>query len=339
MAVTIYDIAREANVSIATVSKVINNSGRISSPTRDRVHKVIDELDYRPNLLASAMTSKRTYTAGILIPDIGNPFYPDVIRGVEDFARQNNYSVLLCNTDDNLEKQLEYVELLKQKSVDGIIVAAVAASPERLIETLGDSLPTVVLARRIKDPNQQITFPSVVVDNFRGGYLATKHLIENGHSKISLLGESLHIESSQERMRGCIQALEEHFLALHSVEFCTRNLGFEGGYNATINLLKKTSPPTAIFADTDLLAFGGMKAAKELGYRVPDDISFIGFDNTALCTIVDPPLSSIAQPMYELGQRTMEILIGKISGLSVPELTVLDISLVERQSVKRITDV
>ena len=337
MALTIYDIAREAKVSIATVSKVINNTGRISPSTRERVHKVMDKLGYRPNLLAAALTSKRTFTAGILIPDIGNPFYPDVIRGAEDFARKHNYSVLLCNTDDNLEKQLEYVELLKQKSVDGIIVAAVAASPERLIEALGDNLPTVILARQLNLSNQKIKFPSVLVDNFRGGYLATKHLIESGHSSISLLGESLHIESSRERMRGCTHALDEHHLELHSVEFCSRNLGLEGGYQATMTLLQKTSAPTAIFADTDLLAFGGMKAAKQLGYRIPEDISFIGFDNTALCTIVDPPLSSIAQPMYELGQKAMEILIGEICIIPVPERIILDVYLVERQSVKRMS--
>lgn len=334
MTVTIYDIAKQANVSIATVSKVIHNTGRISSETRERVQTVMNDLGYRPSLLASAMTNKRTFTVGILIPDISNPFYPDVIRGAEDFAQQHNYSVLLCNTDNDPDKEIEYIELLKQKSVDGIIIAAVATAPIKLIESLPTDIPTTFLAREITGLDQDSQFPSVLVDNYLGGYMAAKHLLECGHHKISLLGESLNIDSSRERLRGCETALAEQNLKLHSVQFCSRELGIESGYRAMTELLRKNSAPTAVFAETDLLAIGAIQAAKQFGFRVPDDISIIGFDNTRLCTVIDPPLTSIAQPLYDLGQKSMEILLGQISGKPVPPRTILDITLVVRDSVK-----
>jgi DNA-binding LacI/PurR family transcriptional regulator len=329
--VTIYDIAEAAGVSIATVSKVINNRGRVGEKTRERVLRVIQEMNYSPNRIASALGGKSMCTLGLLIPDISNPFYSEIVRGAEDCGRKWGYNVLICNTDNNTRREMDYLLALRQKRVDGVILATASSSDTRRedLESLG--IPIAFISREIPG------FESirVIVDNFRGGYLATRHLIDLGHQNIALFTEPLNIMTSSERLRGYVEALQEAGIPYRPEWVRPGSFGIESGYRLAQELLRESRDPipTAVFAANDQLAIGAIQAFKEAGRLVPEDVSVVGFDNSMLCTIVDPPLTTVAQPMYEMGKTVVDRLIEAIQkGRNGSERIVLEPKLVVRRS-------
>lgn len=309
---TIYDIAKAANVSIATVSKVINNSGRISDKTRKRIMKIMDEMDYRPSVVASALTKKRTFTIGLLIPDLANPFFAEIARSVEDRAQELGFNVIICNTDNKAEKEEKYIELLKQKGADGIIMAT-AAHNHAIVKKLIEQNETVaVIARDMPS----LAVDAVLVDDFLGGYMAANHLMECGHQHMAVIAENLQVASSRQRVRGFRQAMEDAGLTLEERWIRESAYHVADGKQTAAALLAEPDAPTAVFACNDLLAIGVIQAARERGMAIPRDLSVVGFDNTILATIIDPPLTTIAQPIQEMGKQVVDLVARNIDGQS-----------------------
>lgn len=326
---TIYDIARLAGVSTATVSKVFNHTGRISDKTRRRVLAISEELGYRPSVVASALTGKRTYSIGLLIPDLANPFFAELARHVEDRAHELGYNVMICNTDNDESKELKYVQLLRQKSVDGIIAATGVKNDAALKELISHQVPISLIARN----HSHLSASSVQVDDYAGGYAAAQHLIGQGHKRIAIVLENLRITSSKERLRGYRDALNDAGIPYDPTFVLESDFTIEGGRQAGGRLLDAAEPPSAVFACNDLLAIGVLQAAKERRVHVPEQLSVIGFDNTILAEIASPPLTTIAQPIEAMGHQVVDLIVDEIAGKStVKKRVVLMPELIIRSS-------
>lgn len=326
---TIYDVAREAGVSIATVSKILNGKGKISPSTRRRVLEAIERLGYQPNLLASALTGKRTQTLALLVPDVANPFFAEVARSVEDRGRALGFTVILCSTDNQDDRLARYLAVLKQKRVDGLIIGTGVEDLRLLAELKEEGLPFTLIARDLRS----LPVTSVRVDDFVGGYLAAQHLVELGHRKMAVLTESLKVMSSRERVRGFRQALEEAGVPFPEEAVYTCAARVDDGRRKALAVLAAADPPTAIFAGNDLIAIGVLQAAKETGMAVPDDLSVVGFDNTVLATICDPPLTTVAQPIEEMGKQVVDWLVRELNGeADVKQRVILRPELIVRAS-------
>jgi len=328
---TIYDIARLAGVSTATVSKVFNQTGNISEKTRRRILEISRELNYQPNVLASALNGKKTFSLGLLIPDMVNPFFAELARNVEDRAQELGFNLIICNTDNDMKKEVKYIQLLRQKSVDGIIVATGVRNDEFLKELIDQHVPIALVAREMS----VLSTSTVLVDDFAGGYNATRHLIELGHRRIAVIAESMSVSSSKERVRGYRHALEEAGLSFAEELVATSDFSIESGRETAHAILKLPERPSAIFACNDLLAIGAMQAAKELGIRVPEELSVVGFDNTILATITDPPMTTVAQPIRAMGHQVVDLIVSEINETStVKQRVVLLPELIVRQSTR-----
>jgi DNA-binding LacI/PurR family transcriptional regulator len=308
MKATIYDIAKEAGVSIATVSKVINGKGRISQETRSAVIAIMERLDFQPSVIASALTGKKTFTLGLLVPDVSNPFFAEIARAIEDQGHQLGYSVVMCNTDNKDEKVERYISLLLQKSVDGIIIATGIEKKEILEQLLAKGLPIVLIARELP----LIAVDTVVVDDYVGGCLAASHLLQIGHKEIAILAESQKVSSSRERIRGFRQTMSDAGLTLNEQWLRVCDYKVEDGKNKALELLHEDHRPTAIFACNDMLAVGVLQAAKEMKMIVPNELSIISFDNTILSSVTNPPLTTIAQPMEQMGKHAVNLIVENI---------------------------
>ncbi|MED4599309.1 LacI family DNA-binding transcriptional regulator [Paenibacillus validus] len=309
MGINIFDIAKEAEVSIATVSKVVNNTGRISDKTRKKVLEIIEKHNYTPNSLATALTGKFSYTLGLIIPNLANPFFGEIAKSVEDRARELGFSVMICSTDYDADREASYFTLLQKKRVDGVIILSGFEDQQTITRNLvKPNMPVALIARDIPT----ISINSVSIDDFVGGYEAAKHLIGLGHRRMGLIVEN--IRCAKERVRGFNQALEEHDLQLDESLVLLGEATVPNGKKLALQLLSGDEPPTAIFATNDLLAIGTIQAANEHGLKVPQDVSVIGFDNTMLATITDPPLTTIAQPMEQMGRQIVDLLVQELKG-------------------------
>ncbi|MFC5451816.1 LacI family DNA-binding transcriptional regulator [Paenibacillus aestuarii] len=337
MKATIYDVAREAGVSIAAVSQVINGKGKISEERRNEIFSVMERLNYRPSLIAAALTGKRTYTLGLLVPDISNPFFAEIAHAVEDQAHQRGYSLAICSTHNDDERIERYLSLLQQKSVDGLIIGTGMDNVELLGPLIEKSVPIVSIARETLSSH----VVPVLVGDFAGGCMAAQHLLQLGHTRLAVIAENLKVSSSRERIRGFRQTLEAAGLALPETWVLAggNDLLQEGKRNAMM-LLQQTVRPTALFCCNDLLAIGALQAAKELGFRVPEDLSIVGFDNTILASVTDPPLTTVAQPIAEMGKLAVNLLIEeltKVGTTSNVQRTVIEPELVVRKSTGTIS--
>lgn len=313
MPATIYDVAKKAGVSIATVSRVINNSDTVSERTRQQVEQAIKELNYAPNVIASALTKKSTLTLGLLIPDVSNPFFSELARGVEDASNDFGFNTIMCNTDYSIEKEATYIGLLKQKSIDGFIISTAYCDDVNIINLLKEDIPLVLLGRDIENADG---YPLDVVgsDNIKGGYIATRHLIELGHKKIACLLGPEEIKVNRERKAGYIKALKEASLKVCEDIIFHGEFKFESGYNKTFEIFNGSIKPTAVFAANDLTALGVIRALKALGLSVPNDVSVVGYDNTILAEIAEPPLTTVNQEMRKMGYLATELIIKRIRG-------------------------
>ncbi|MGB9976572.1 LacI family DNA-binding transcriptional regulator [Thermovenabulum sp.] len=331
MPVTIYDVARKANVSIATVSRVLNNSSLVSAKTRERVMKAIEELNFSPNVIASALTKKSTKTLGIVVPDISNPFFAELTRGVEDACNDFGFNLIICNTDNSIDKEVTYIKLLKQKSIDGYIISTAYYNDEIVLKMIKSNVPMILLGRDIEC--EGCNFDAVVSDNEKGGYLATKHLIDLGHQKIACLLGPPRVKVNLEREKGYLKAIHEANLKIYPELVGYGDFKVDFGYKKALEILTGKIKPTAFFAANDLTAIGVIKAAKSLGLKVPQDISVVGYDNTMLAELVDPPLTTISQQMKKMGYLAAEMLIKRIKNeRTAGEKVVFDVNLVIRKS-------
>jgi DNA-binding LacI/PurR family transcriptional regulator len=331
MKTTIYDVAEKAGVSISTVSRVINNTGRISEKTKKKVQEIMETLRYQPSVVASALTGKRTSTIGLVIPDVANPFFSEIARRVEDRGRELGFNLLMCNTDNNPDTEEMYLSLLKQKSVDGIIIGTTTKNSSVLKDLLQENFPLALIAQDIPE----LTINVVSVDDFLGGYQATSHLVSLGHKKIAMILGNLSRTSDKYRLQAYRQVLEDNELEYDEKLVIHTDYSIEDGKRAALEILELPQRPTAIFACFDSLAVGVYQAAKELGLNIPNDLSVVGFDNTILATIVDPPLTTIAQPMDEMGRQVMDLIVREIEGeKNMKQRVTLPPELIIRNSTK-----
>lgn len=313
--VTIKDIAAHARVSIATVSCVVNNSRPVSQDLTKRVWDSIAQLGYTPNGVARSLRQQHTAMIGLLVPDNSNPFFAEVAKGVEDAGFNAGYSVIVCNSNGLLNRELRHLAVLTARRVDGIIYFGSAADAEHVRPLLNSGMPMVVFNREINHPGAD-TFR---VDDYRIGYIATRYLTELGHTQIACVGPAAPEHPSARRVDGYKQALAERALTWDEelVPWGDNHIG--GGREATRRILASGRPFSAVVATNDLMAMGVTVALREEGRRVPEEVSVIGVDDIALASYWVPPLTTVALPKSEAGRQAVDFLIERITHMYVGE--------------------
>ena len=305
MNTTIKDVAKLAEVHPSTVSRVINDDSRISEKTKNKVLLIIKKLGYTPNAIARGLKIKRTYTLGMLIPDITNPFFAEIARGVEDAANKNNFNVILCNTDDKLKKERTYLEILKGKRVDGLILGTAHVKDKSILELEMKKFPYILISRNIEGLDKNC----IIVDDVEGGMMATEYLIKLGHRRIAHITGPLKTRSALNRLKGYKLALKKYNIEYMDELVEEGDFRIKGGYQAMKKFLKLLEPPRAIFAANDLLALGAMQAIQKKNFHIPEDFSVIGFNDIELASFVYPALTTIRQPMLEMGELAVKMLL------------------------------
>jgi LacI family transcriptional regulator len=311
MKLTIKDIARLAGVSTATVSMVINKKDeRISAETKKRVLEVIEEYNYVPNRVASSMVTKNTKSLGLVLPDIANPFFPGLARGVEDRANKDNWNIILCNSDNDADKENRYLEMLQEKMVDGIILTSAKQDLSKASVLKKISVPIVTLDRDINDV-QHVGL--VKTDNVKGAYDAVRHMLDRGYRKILHLSGPLSVYTAQSRYKGYLQAYADSGVKHPKEDVFQGSFSYESGYTMTNALLEKGIEFDGLFCGNDLMAFGALKALAEHDICVPE-VGVVGFDDIYFSALITPPLTTVHQPVYEMGYMAADVLINYIKG-------------------------
>lgn len=339
--VTIKEIAKEAEVSIATVSMILNHKDqKISEATRNRVLGIVKNRNYIPNTMARSLVTRQTRTIGLVMPDITNPFFPEIARGAEDKASQSRYSIIYCNTDDNLIREDKYIDILTEKMVDGIIFAH---SADRIGGASGlrrCRVPIVLIDRDYDIPN---VIGKVLVDNAKASYKGVSYLLEQGYKKIAYIAGSMNTQTAKDRLEGYKKALAEKQIECNDGYVKIGEYKSQWGEAATKELIAEAVTFDAIFCGNDLIALGAIKSLKQAQLKVPEDIGVMGFDDIYMASMVEPELTTIKQPNYEMGFKAAELLINAIESRThdadkletVVETIILDAELIVRNSTKR----
>jgi len=312
---TIRDVAKRAGVAPITVSRVINNSGYVSRETRERVEAAVAELGYVPNILARSLRSRRTNTLALVLTDITNPFWTTVARGVEDAASEGGFHVILCNTDESETEQEEYLTVLLQKQVDGVLLAPARSTPEPVEFIQRQGVPVVVLDRRV--PHAQVDV--VRGDSEGGACQLIQHLLSLGHRRIAMLSGPQCVSTAVDRVTGYRQALADAGLDTSAELVYYGEFTQASGYEMAQQMLTVTPRPTALFAANNFIAIGALRALRDAGLQVPEDIALVAFDDISSGLVIEPFLTVAAQPAYEMGQRATELLLARLSGQAPPK--------------------
>ncbi len=322
---TIYDIARIASVSPSTVSRSLKNDTRIGLKTREKIQSIAEELGFRPSRVGKALATGRSQVIALVITDVSNPFFPEIIYGVEDKALEKDYYVSFWNTREDVERERRYLKMLEKGSFDGVILAASRVSQRDILNLVNRSIPCVVMNRVVKG------IPSVVTDSQRGLYLATRHLIDEGYRRLAFFNGPGRAYASRQRKKGFLQATYEAELDENKVSVSHNPPTHEGGFRALMQL--KGVLPEAIVTYDDLMAIGVMGACRKMGIKIPQDLALVGFDDISQASYSDPPLTTVRQPRYFMGQVAMNMLFDFLSGRRLSSETVfLQPELVIRES-------
>ncbi|QPC47257.1 catabolite control protein A [Mangrovibacillus cuniculi] len=332
MNITIYDVAREANVSMATVSRVVNGNPNVKPATRKKVLEVIERLGYRPNAVARGLASKKTTTVGVIIPDISNIFFAELARGIEDIATMYKYNIILSNSDQNKEKELHLLNTMLGKQVDGIVFMGGNITEEHVEEFKRSSVP-IVLAGSV-DEQQQI--PSVNIDYRQATYDAVTMFIEKGHKEIAFISGPFHDVINRElKLAGYKDALENAGITVNDQYIIEGDYTYDSGLEAWQRLSELPTNVTAVYSSNDEMSLGVVHGAQDAGKVLPTDLEVITSDNTKLAMMVRPQLTSVVQPLYDIGAVAMRLLTKYMSKESVEEQTViLPHRIEERDSTK-----
>jgi LacI family transcriptional regulator len=316
---------------MATVSRVVNNNPNVKPQTRKKVHEAIERLGYRPNAVARGLASKKTTTVGVVIPDISGAIFAEVARGIEDIANMYHYNIILCNSDNRKEKEIRVVNALLEKQVDGLLFMGSSVTDEHLQAFRTSNVPIVLCATT----EENGTMPSVDIDHEGAAFDAVSRLIAEGHRTIAMISGTLQDPTTgYARFQGYRKALEKAGLTYSEDYVRVGNYKYESGMEATQYFLALPERPTAIFAATDEMAIGAIHAIQDAGLKVPEDLSVISVDNIRMASMVRPQLTTVAQPMYDIGAVSMRLLTKLMKKESVEEpRVVLPHELIERRSV------
>lgn len=331
---TIVEVAKRARVSIATVSNVIRGTKPVSAVLKARVESAIRELDYYPNEIARSLKVKQTRILGIVLPDITNPFFPEVIRGAEDSAYDRGYFLVTANTDEQIGRERRVVAALRSYRVDGILLASAPGNDTRHIEgTIASGLPVVFIDR----PVPGVQSDAVLLDNVRGGQECVRHLIQMGHRRIAIITGKLGAQIARERLLGYQKALEEADIAVDRTLILEGDFRGESGYRLGKQLVQSKTKVTAVFICNGVMALGFLKALEETGTQCPKDIALATFDDLTLDRSFHPHLTAVIQPSYEMGARAATILMDRIEGKQTGDASTVRIVpvLVIRESTRR----
>ena len=308
--VTIKDVARVAGVSPSTVSRALNDSPLIREETKARIRRIAQELGYERNELARGLVKGASGAIGLVIPDITNPFFAEVTRGVGEVAHARGYGVILCNTEEDPDRERSYIRLLRRKRVDGLILTSVTAEDPYLKALARSKTPFVLVSRAC----QLVPAPYVGVDDRLGGRLAVEHLVELGHRRIGFIGGPADVQSSLDRLAAFEAVLTEHGIPVREEWISFSDFTQRAGYRAGKELLRRKVRPSAVFAANDVVALGVLQAADELGLRVPEDLSVLGYDDISYAGLPRIELTTVAQPSFEMGKIAAEWLLSVLEG-------------------------
>ena len=326
---TIHDVAKEAGVSLSTVSRVMNDPDLVSPQTREKVEAAITAVGYEKTRAENGKQSEETRLVGLIIPDIVNPFFPLLIKGIEHVSKIHDYSLILCDSENDEALEEQHINTLCDRGVDGIILipSSGATHVEKLVKK---GFPFVFLDRLIEMEGAS----NVTSDNEEGAYQAVKYLLKLGHQQIVILTGPKGLSTEQARLKGVQRALGEEGIACHDELCVCANYNLEDAYQAILKILAEKTPFTAIFALNDMMAFGAKKALEEQGFRIPEDVSLVGYDDILFSAIIS--LTSVAQPTYEMGKNAMMLLLDLIhERITTPQHIILRPSMVIRSSCQR----
>jgi LacI family transcriptional regulator len=326
--ITIEDVAREAGVSTMTVSRVLNNKGEIREETRERILKIIDELGYRPSRLARSLATNRTYILGVVVPDIVNPFFAQLVTGAETVAWQHGYHVLLCHTGEDYGREEAVLDLLEDTQVDGVLVCSARLPDEQLLPLLAKQDAAVLLNRQVASELAGM----IRVHDVAGAVKAVQHLLHTGHERVGLIAGPAASTSARERRRGFIFANETEGRPENIPLQVESSPTTQGGYQAAITLLQAYPDLNGLFCYNDLTAVGALQACTEMGRHVPHDIALVGCDDIPLAGLISPTLTTLSVDKEQLGADAIQLLIDRIQGRPAVDELLIEQTLVIRES-------
>ena len=327
--ITLKMVAEKAEVSVNTASRAINNKPDINLETKKRVLQIAKELGYIRNAAAVALRTKKTGTIGVVIADNRNPFYAEVLNGMEEAAREKNYHIILANTQRDYKKEEEAINLLLAKRVDGLLITPVQDKDDDIKKLIEANIPFVIVGRDFEN----IEVDAVYNDEVKGGFLATDYLIKKGHKRIALINGFLYKSPAKGRLEGYKKALNKYRIPLDESLISVGDINIEDGYERTKQMLGKKLNFTAIFAYNDMVAFGSMQAIKEKGLRIPEDIELVGYDDIPFSSLISPSLTTIRIKKQELGIESVKLLFSRINGTRKKiKKIMLNVDLVERET-------
>ena len=331
---TIKDIARLANVSTTTVSHVLNSTRQVSEDLSNRVQVAIRDLEYKPNAMARALRVHSSKTLGLIVPDNSNPFFSEIALGAEDCAFRHGYSLFLCNSRHDSARELTYMTTLSTYAIDGLILSAVSGDLDQLSEFVKSGIPLVVVDRKLAAPDIEF----IHSDHIEGAREATQHLVEFGHRRIGIITGPIDVHSALDRIQGFEEILNEHGIPNDPDLSVRGDFQVESGRRAAQEMMELPDPPTAIFACNDMMAIGALQTLRTLGLGVPEDVSLVGFDDIFLASLLDPPLTTVAQSAYTIGEMAVARLVERMNGsknLMTQEFC-LPTDLIIRKSTRRL---
>lgn len=324
---TIREVAKRARVSPATVSRVINGTAKVNGPTRERVLKAIEETGFQPNELARALYKQSSHLIGLIVPDIVNPFFAELAKAIEEAAHESGYRILLCNSNNDARKEEQNIDLLTRMKADGIILITNNNRTGELIRNC--RMPVVVVDRHIRGAGELAHIES---DHYTGGRLATQCLFDNGCKNIVCMRGPQSFTSGRLRYKGYADVCKEHG---RRPKYVDTEYNFASGEKAAVDMLEKYPDLDGVVAANDMVALSTFKVLKRNGRRVPEDVSIVGFDDIEFSKLVTPSLSTIRQPIREMGTRAIEIILGSVRGEACEKDNVFDVTLVERETTKK----
>jgi len=327
--ITLKMVAEKAGVSVNTASRAINNKSDINEETKKKVLKIAQKLGYVRNATAVALRTRETRTIGVAIADNRNPFYAEVLNGMEEAAREKNYHIILANTQRDYKKEEEAINLLLAKRVDGLLITPVQDKDDDIKNLIDANIPFVIVGRDFEN----IEVDAVYNDEVKGGFLATEYLINKGHKRIALINGFLHKSPAKGRLEGYKKALKKYGIPFDDALVSFGDIDVKDGYERTKQMLEKDLDFTAIFAYNDMMAFGSMQAIKEKGLRIPENIGLVGYDDIPFCSLMDPALTTIRLNKQELGIESVKLLLYRINGSRKKvKKIMLDVELIRRET-------